>query len=51
MPGQTGWVTLDLKPGDYALVCFISSPANQGKPHVALGMFYPFPVWGSGLLR
>lgn len=40
MPGQRGWVTLDLTPpGEYALVCFVPSPANQGAPHVALGMF------------
>lgn len=44
MPGQEGWITLDMKPGDYAMVCFIPSPANQGKPHVALGMFSSFTV-------
>lgn len=44
MPGARGWVTLDLPPGDYALVCFIPSPANGGQPHVALGMARPFTV-------
>jgi uncharacterized cupredoxin-like copper-binding protein len=44
MPGATGWATLDLSPGEYALVCFVPSPANQGKPHLALGMFLPFTV-------
>jgi hypothetical protein len=44
MPGATGWATLDLTPGEYALVCFIPSPANQGKRHFALGMFRPFSV-------
>jgi uncharacterized cupredoxin-like copper-binding protein len=44
MPGMTGWTTVELEKGDYALVCFVPSPANQGKPHVALGMFRPFTV-------
>ena len=44
MPGQRAWVTLDLTPGEYAMVCFVPSPPNQGKPHVALGMFRAFTV-------
>jgi hypothetical protein len=44
MPGGRAWVTLDLEPGDYALICFIPSPANAGRPHVALGMARPFTV-------
>jgi uncharacterized cupredoxin-like copper-binding protein len=44
MPGATGWATLDLTPGEYTLICFVPSPANQGKPHFALGMFRPFTV-------
>lgn len=44
MPGQRGWVTLDLPPGEYALLCFISSPANEGRPHFALGMARSFTV-------
>jgi uncharacterized cupredoxin-like copper-binding protein len=44
MPGATGWATLDLTPGEYALVCFVPSPVNQGKPHFALGMALPFTV-------
>lgn len=43
-PGGSGWTTLDLTPGEYALVCFIPSPANQGKPHLAMGMFTSFTV-------
>lgn len=43
-PGKTGWATVDLKAGEYALVCFVPSPARGGKPHVALGMFRPFSV-------
>ncbi|NUQ11053.1 MAG: hypothetical protein HUU26_01830 [Gemmatimonadaceae bacterium] len=44
MPGAKGWVTLDLTPGTYAMVCFIPSPANGGKPHVMLGMSKEFTV-------
>lgn len=44
MPGARAWATLDLPPGDYALVCFIPSPANAGQPHVALGMARPFTI-------
>jgi hypothetical protein len=44
MPGARGWVTLDLTPGTYAMLCFIPSPANQGKPHVVLGMVRQFTV-------
>ena len=35
-PGETGSVTEDLKPGLYAMVCFVET--KDGKPHVALGM-------------
>jgi hypothetical protein len=44
MPGQRSWVTLDLEPGDYALICFIPSPANEGRIHAELGMARPFTV-------
>lgn len=43
-PGMTGWTTVELEKGEYALVCFVPSPANQGKPHVALGMVRTFTV-------
>ncbi|MBI2935459.1 MAG: hypothetical protein HYY31_01400 [Chloroflexi bacterium] len=43
MPGATGWTTLDLTRGDYAMLCFIPDPAS-GKPHLALGMVYSFKV-------
>jgi hypothetical protein len=46
MPGGTGWVTLDLAPGNYAMVCFIPSPANRGAPHIMLGMSKEFTVGG-----
>lgn len=44
MPGQHAWAMLDLEPGNYMLICFIPSPANEGKPHAVLGMARPFTV-------
>jgi hypothetical protein len=44
MPGESGWVSIELPPGEYAMICFIPSPANEFKPHVALGMFKAFTV-------
>lgn len=44
MPGGSLWATIDLPKGDYALVCFIPSPANQFAPHLALGMFQPLSI-------
>jgi hypothetical protein len=44
MPGEHAWVTLHLEPGNYALLCYIPSPANGGKPHLVLGMARPFTV-------
>ncbi len=43
-PEGKGWTTLNLEAGDYALICFVPSPAQGGAPHVALGMFKPFTV-------
>ena len=37
-PGASAYTTADLTPGDYAIVCFIPSPKNGGKPHYMLGM-------------
>ncbi len=44
MPGQVGWLTLDLPAGEYAALCFIPSAANWGAPHFALGMLNGFTV-------
>lgn len=44
MPGQRAWATVDLPPGNYALVCFIPSGANEGRPHIGLGMVRGFTV-------
>lgn len=37
VPGGESVAVVDLAPGNYAIVCFIPSPAD-GKPHVAKGM-------------
>jgi hypothetical protein len=44
-PGATGTATTDLKPGNYAFLCFIS--AADGVPHVAKGMIAPVQVTGT----
>lgn len=44
VPGLSGWLVLDLEPGTYLAVCFIPSPANEGKAHVELGMLGEFTV-------
>ena len=41
-PRGTSEVSLDLKPGQYALVCFLPSP--DGVPHLAKGMIQPLEV-------
>jgi hypothetical protein len=41
-PHGTSEVTLDLKPGSYALACFVSGP--DGIPHMAKGMLKPLQV-------
>lgn len=44
-PGTTGTSTVDLKPGAYAFVCFISGP--DGTPHIFKGMVAPLEVTGT----
>ena len=44
MPGQRAWTTLELTAGSYVAICAIPSAANQGRPHVALGMSLAFTV-------
>jgi uncharacterized cupredoxin-like copper-binding protein len=43
-PGISAYGTLDLEPGEYAVVCFIPSPQNEGKPHYMLGMIQSLTV-------
>lgn len=42
--GRTGYLELNLEPGEYVLACFIPSPTHQGQPHAMLGMVRPFTV-------
>lgn len=37
MPGAKAWVTWDLTPGNYALLCFVPD-TKDGKPHMEHGM-------------
>jgi LPXTG-motif cell wall-anchored protein len=48
MAGKNGWFDIDLTPGNYIALCFIPSPANNGKAHFAMGMITPFTVAASG---
>lgn len=41
--GSTGYIHLDLKPGNYVAMCDIPDPAS-GKTHSELGMLMPFTV-------
>lgn len=41
--GSTAYVTVDLQPGDYSLICFIPDAKDQ-KPHIAHGMIKDFKV-------
>lgn len=45
MPGGTSDVTVNLEPGNYAIVCHIPSP--DGVPHIAKGMMHEFAVTGT----
>lgn len=36
--GMTAWYEADLEAGEYGLICFVPSPANEGAPHFMLGM-------------
>jgi hypothetical protein len=42
-PGQSGWLHLDLQPGNYVAICYVPDPAS-GHSHVELGMAMPFSV-------
>lgn len=41
-PGQTAQTTLELEPGEYAMICFIPSP--NGRRHAFQGMVRPITV-------
>lgn len=42
-PGESGWLHLNLTPGEYVALCHIPDPAS-GKAHEELGMVIPFTV-------
>ncbi len=42
-PGASGWLHLDLTPGNYVAICHIPDPAS-GQTHAMLGMVMPFVV-------
>lgn len=37
-PGDSGVMTMNLKAGDYAVICFMPDKGTAGPPHVAKGM-------------
>ena len=43
MPGQVEYMPVDLTPGNYAMVCFVTDSTNQ-KPHLAEGMVLTFSI-------
>ncbi len=42
MAGVAQRITVDFKPGNYVLLCFV--PAADGKPHMMKGMMQTFSV-------
>jgi hypothetical protein len=44
--GEENIITLDLPPGDYGLLCFVSD-AKDGKPHFMHGMMTQFSIPGA----
>jgi hypothetical protein len=42
--GETNWVSVDLEPGSYGLICFIPDQRGDGKPHFMHGMTKEFEV-------
>jgi hypothetical protein len=42
--GTTQYVTADLEPGHYVLLCFVGDPAMGGVPHSIAGMIEVVPV-------
>ena len=41
--GAVGYVSVNLPPGEYALMCFLPD-AKDGKPHLAHGMVKQFTI-------
>lgn len=49
LPGGSSEVTLDLRPGNYALICIVPIPANE--PHFMKGMTKALTVIESGKMK
>ena len=45
-PGEEANATVDMTPGNYALICFVDTPDKV--PHFAKGMVHGFTVTGTG---
>jgi hypothetical protein len=43
-PGTTQYLAVDLEPGYYVLLCFVSDPEQGGVPHVFAGMIEIAPI-------
>lgn len=43
-PGAGGWVTIDLEPGTYLLLCFLPDLTSDFSPHMNHGMIQVFNV-------
>lgn len=43
-PGETAWVTWDLEPGNYTVLCFLPDITGDFSPHLAHGMFAELTV-------
>jgi hypothetical protein len=41
--GEENFITLDLTPGEYGLICFVGD-AKDGKPHSMHGMVTQFTI-------
>lgn len=41
--GKTGWLNLNLQPGNYVAMCHVPDPAS-GHAHMEMGMIMPFSV-------
>lgn len=44
MPGDVQYVSLDLAPGNYVILCFVPDPMKEGMVHAAEGMLLPLTI-------